>query len=327
MASPVTDVTVIQPANTEATFEDAKAAYEQNDFIRAFSLSQSSARAGNADAQVMAGHILLRGEAGIVDYNGAADWFRKAAAQNNDDAYMGLGEMALRSQAGLTPSDALHWFSAAAQKGRHDAMRAIGEMYLKGLGITPDADKAKDWLARASDFGDSMADRKMADSLYETDPVQALSFYEKAAAKGDGEAAYIAAHLLDGDNLEIRPNTKKMALLMRQAADSGHAAAQADYGLLVYQGRGVERNNTEAAGWFEQSAKGGDQEGQFLYAFTLAKGEGVTKSYEDAYYWLLKSEASGESGVSDYDQSRIELRERLEKNVDPAVLAKARARL
>ena len=50
-------------------------------------------------------------------------------------AQMALGEMALKSQAGMIPSDALTWFSAASQTGRLDAKRAIGEMYLKGQGI------------------------------------------------------------------------------------------------------------------------------------------------------------------------------------------------
>jgi len=89
---------------------------------------------------------------------------------------------------------------------------------------------------------------------------------------------------------------KKLPILMKQAAVGGIAAAQADYGLLVYQGAGVERDIDAAARWFEKSANNGDKEGQFLYAFTLAKGEGVEQSYEEAYYWLLKS---GNSGVDD----------------------------
>ncbi len=324
-ATPAPETFTPSTASTDnsSLFEKAQMAYAVQDFANALSLAKSAGESGNVDAQVMAGHILMRGEAGMIDYNSAADWFRKAAAQGDTDAYMGLGEMALRSQAGLTPSDALHWFSLASQAKRPDAMRAIGEMYLKGQGIAPDPDKAADWLARAADFGDGLADRKMADSLFENDPKEALRYYEKAAAKGDSEAAYIAAIMYE-ENLEIRPNTKKMTALMRQAAESGHAAAQADYGLLVYQGRGVERNDTEAANWFEKSAKGGDKEGQFLYAFTLAKGEGIPQNFEEAYYWLLKS---GESGISAYDNDRTALREKLEKNVDPTILARAKARI
>ena len=107
----------------------------------------------------------------------------------------------------------------------------------------------------------------------------------------------------------------------------GHAAAQADYGLLVYQGYGASRSETEAAEWFRKSAEGGDKEGQFLYAFTLAKGEGIEQDFEGAYYWLMKSSEGGGTGIDDYDKDRETLRERLEKNVDPAILDRARARL
>jgi len=111
---------------------------------------------------------------------------------------------------------------------------------------------------------------------------------------------------------------------LKQAAEGGHAAAQADYGLLVYQGAGATRSETEAARWFEKSAQGGDGEGQFLYAFTLAKGEGVDQNFEEAYYWLLKS---GESSVDDYSEDKAKLKQRLEDNVDPTILARAKARI
>ena len=125
------------------------------------------------------------------------------------------------------------------------------------------------------------------------------------------------------ENFEIRPNSARSASLLKQAAQGGHPAAMADYGLLVYQGYSASKSIENAAEWFRKSAEAGDAEGQFLYAFTLAKGEGVEKDLEGAYYWVVKS---GETGVDDYDQDRRKLRERLEENMDPAALARARAR-
>jgi len=307
----------------QADFAQAVSAYELMDYATALTKAKVAATQGHADAQVMTAHILLRGQTGLVDYNMAADNYRKAAAQGNTDAYVGLGEMALRSLAGLTPSDAMQWFSSAAQAGRRDAMRAIGEMYMKGQGIAPNPDKAKFWLDKAGESGDHLAHRKMADSLFETDPVKALELYEKAADAGDNEAAYIAAIMYE-ENFEIKPNTARMAELMKQSAESGHPPALADYGLLVYQGRGVDQNTGEAATWFEKAARAGDDEGMFLYAFTLAKGEGVAQNFEEAYYWALKS---GESEVSDYTQDRIQLRQGLEQKLDRATVDRVKARV
>ena len=296
--------------------------FDAGEYDRALALAKLSATQGDADAQYLAGHILMRGQTGLVDLPEAVKWLRLSADQKNSNAMMALGEMSIRSQAGLTPSDALHWFSMASQTNRPDAMRAIGEMYMKGQGLAPDPEKGLEWLKRAVDFGDGSAARIIADSFFETDAPEALRWYEKAAAAGDAESAYVAAIMYE-ENFDVKPNTLKMASLMKQAAQGGYPAAQADYGLLVYQGRGVEQSTDQAAKWFEQAAKAGDKEGQFLYAFTLAKGEGVTQSYEDAYYWLLMS---GDSDVSDYDNDRKVLKERLEENVDPAILRNARDR-
>lgn len=314
-----------QNQGADQAFQQAQALYDLKRYSEALPAAEIAANKGDADGQVMAAHILFRGLGGRIDYNKAADYYRSAANQQHSDAYMGLGEMSLKSLAGLTPSDAMHWFSSASQMGRQDAMRAIGEMYQMGLGVTPDPTKAKDWLSRASAYGDALADRKMADSLFESNPIEAIKYYEKAADLGDNEAAYIAAIMYE-QNYQIRPDSQKMAKLMLQAANGGHAAAQADYGLLVFQGRGVLKNMDEAAKWFEKSARAGDQEGQFLYAYSLAKGEGVTQNFEEAYYWTLKSERAGVSGVSDYDQSRITLRQGLETKLDASARARVQSR-
>ncbi len=316
-AAPITNITSFTPS-----FEDASAAYALGDMERALYLAEKLGDAGNPDSQIMAGHIHLRGQTGLVNADAARTWYEKAAKLAETDAYMALGEMALRSLAGLSASDAMPWFASAAQLGRADAKRAIGEMYLKGQGIVPDRDKALDWLGQASDLGDVRAVRQLADIHFQSNPVRALSLYERAADYGDDDAAYIAAIML-AENTSVRPNEEKQAALLRQAAEAGNAAAQADYGLLVYQGAGTARSMSEAAQWFEKSAKAGDSEGQYLYAFTLAKGEGVEKSFEEAYYWLLKS---GDSDIEDWQKDRQKFRKRLEDNVDPATLKRAQKR-
>jgi TPR repeat protein len=321
-ASPDISLAASKNGLPSADFDAALSAYRAGDFDLALSSAKLAGTAGDTDAMVLAGTILMNGESGLINDKEAADWLRRAANLNNSDAQLALGKMALKSRGGLSPSDAMGFFSAASQAGRAEARRAIGEMYMKGIGIAPDPEKAKSWLTQAADAGDGAGAKAMGDSLFESDPKAALVWYEKAAAAGNNEAAYIAA-IMYAENYEIRPNSAKAAILLRQAAESGIAGAQADYGLLVYQGAGAPRSIEGAAEWFKKSAMGGDAEGQFLYAFTLAKGEGVPQNFEDAYYWLLKS---GQSGVDDYDLDRKKLRERLEANVDPNILTRARVR-
>jgi len=271
----------------------------------------------------MAGYILRQGEAGTVDLAGARKMYEIGAKKGHPDALVALGEMALKNEAGLTKTDALAYLTRASEMGRTDAMNVLADMYRTGTGTTVNPEKSRELLKQSSQSFDRDAAKKLGDQYFESDPNEALKWYEKAANAGHIEAAYIAG-VMYAENFEIRPNSKRSAELLKMAAEGGHAAAQADYGLLVYQGAGTERSEAEAAEWFGKSAKGGDKEGQFLYAFTLAKGEGVPQSFEKAYYWLLKS---GESGVDDYDQDRRILRERLEANVDPEILSRARLRL
>jgi len=312
--------TSVQPS---VTFDDALSAYNSGDKLTALSNARVAARSGSADAAVMAGYILRKGETGTINLTEAKSWYMQAANQNHPDALVALGEMAIKNEAGLTQSDAVAYLTRASDMGRTDAMRALSDLYRTGQGTAPSAKKSQGLLKKASQSFDRDATKRLGDSYFEKDPKKALKYYEQAADAGHVEAAYIAG-VMYAENFEIRPNSTKSASLLKQAAEGGHAAAQADYGLLVYQGYGAAKSDVEAAKWFEKSAKGGDKEGQFLYAFTLAKGEGVAQSFEEAYYWLLKSDKSGND---DYDKDRAELKKRLEANVDGAVLARARARV
>lgn len=315
-----------QDADGSITYQDAVKAYENGEYANALLLGKTAGAGGEAEAQVLVGYILMRSESGIGDKTEAAKWFLKAANQGNTDAMVSLGQLGVNAEGGLAHSDAIKWLELAARKERTDAMRAMADIYLLGKGLPPDQTKGKDWLIKAANYGDSFAERKLGDLYFDEEPENALFWYEKAASHGDDQAAYIAA-IMYAENFDIKPDSTRAAILLSQAAEAGIAAAQADYGLMVYQGNGVPRSAEKAAEWFKRAATGGDAEGRFLYAFTLAKGDGVPQSFEDAYYWLLRAEMdSGESGVDDYDKDRNELKKRLEDNVAQDILQRARTR-
>ena len=315
--------TLSNPEEITANFDAALQAFNAGKFIEALSLSQAAANLGSADAAVMAGYILRYGKAGTTDMSAARQWYEKAAAKGHPDAFVALGEMGLRGQAGLTKTGAAAWLTRASDAGRTDAMRALSDLYRTGQGVNASTEESERLLKSASQSFDAEATKRLGDSLFERDPKAALKHYETAADAGHIEAAYIAG-VMYAENFEIRPNSKRSAALLKQAALGGHPAAMADYGLLVYQGYAAERSEERAAEWFRKSAEAGDPEGQFLYAFTLAKGEGVERDLEEAYYWALKS---GTSGVDDYDADRKTLRDGLEGKLTSAEIARVKARL
>lgn len=315
--------TLSNPAEVEVNFDAALQAYNGGQYTEALRLSRMAADLGSADAAVMAGYILRYGKAGNTDMRRARDWYEKAAVKGHPDAYVALGEMALRRQAGLTDTDAVAWLTRASDAGRTDAMRALSDLYRTGQGVSANSEEAERLLKNASQSFDAEATKRLGDSLFQRDPKAALKHYEAAARAGHIEAAYIAG-VMYAENFEILPDSTRSAALLKQAAMGEHPAAMADYGLLVYQGYSAAKSQEEAAEWFRKSAEAGDAEGQFLYAFTLAKGEGLEQNFEDAYYWVLKS---GTSGVDEYDADRETLRKGLEGKIGAEAAARIKARL
>lgn len=304
-------------------FELAKSAYQSGDMATALREARLVGDSGNAQAQMLAGLILVRGLTGSPDADEGVVRLRSAADGGDLDALLLLGELAADGKAGLSPAQARGFFARAAAQGDAKAKLALAALSARENADRIAADSAGESFPRIPepDLGEDLYARAV--SLRETDPVEAFGLFSKAAAKGHAPAAYEAA-ILQVTNYDLPPDEARAAELMRQAAEGGVPEAMADYGLMIYQGAGVPQDETQAATWFRKAAQAGDKEGQFLWAFTLAKGEGVAQNYEEAYYWLLKS--GGDSGVGEYDASRRQLRERLEQNVDPATLERARNR-
>jgi TPR repeat protein len=304
-------------------------AYRAEDYATALVIGKFVASDGDADTQTLMGYMLMHGQGGNIDMPQALIWYKKAAAQGQTDAMIALGEIALSGQAGLSRTSALSWFTKAAKLDRTDAMRALASLYAGGKGILPNSAEARAWRVKAVNLGDAQAARELGDDSFAKNSVEALTWYEKAAALGDIDSAYIAA-IMYAENYEIKPDNRRMTDLLAQAANAGHPAAMADYGLLVYQGNGVDRSAKQAALWFEKSAEAGDLEGRFLYAYTLAKGDGTAQNFEEAYYWLLRADAdalTSSASNSDYDKDRTELKRRLENNVSSEILTRARKRV
>jgi len=135
--------TLSNPAEITANFDVALQAYNAGRFAEALRLSETAANLGSADAAVMAGYILRYGKAGNTDMSQARKWYEKAATKGHPDAYVALGEMGLRGQAGLNKTDAAAWLTRASDAGRTDAMRALSDLYRTGQGVTANATESE----------------------------------------------------------------------------------------------------------------------------------------------------------------------------------------
>jgi uncharacterized protein len=283
---------VLLGAAAPAPLDGAIAAYRAGRMEEARALSEPLANSGDSKAATMMGFLFEQGLGGKKDEARAVAYYRQAAEKNDADALMALGRLGLDNKGQISAAETQSFLSRAAELGRADAAGLLGGGLLNARFGKRDAPGAAKWLKRA-------------------------------AEGGDADAAYTLAIMeLDGDG--IPANEPSGLRHLKQAADKNHAAAMADYGLLLFQGKaGGAPSKSDAAAWFAKAAKGGDAEGQFLYAYALATGEGVARDPIQAYVWVLRSNAQGVSGTAEYDQDRTKLKGGLEKILRPDEVAKA----
>ncbi|GIU66531.1 tetratricopeptide repeat protein [Candidatus Phycosocius spiralis] len=256
----------MSPAASEALADQealaaANAAFGRGDYSDALSQAENLASRGNPKAATLAASIYEQGIMGTPAPALAVRWYRRAVGGGDGDAMMGLARLGLANQGGATPGEALLVLQRAVAIGRKDAYAPLADLFLSGA-------------AGIKDRG------------------RAASLYSRAAGFGDADAAYAAAILYaDGDPDPIDDPLKAIGFL-KQAATAGRADASADYGLMLYQGRGVARDLASAARWFKTAAEAGDADGAFYWALVNAKGEGTAQNLELALQWARVAKGS-----------------------------------
>ena len=105
----------------------------------------------------IAGSLFKKGEECYDkgDYQGAVEWYEKAAAQGNAVAQYNLGVCYAKGE-GVQQSyeKAVEWYTKAAEQGNIEAQNKLAECYEKGLGVEPSKKKAYYWRKRANNGGE-----------------------------------------------------------------------------------------------------------------------------------------------------------------------------
>jgi hypothetical protein len=140
-------------------------AYARGDYKTALSEWLPLAERGNATAQLHVG-LMLRDRQGVrwKDFEGAASWFRRAAAAGNAEADYALGR--LHYEGFLIPRDTVEMqtmLKAAAWQGHARAQLTLGVIYEYGLDdIGTDLTAALMWYELAARHGVPELDGKIA---------------------------------------------------------------------------------------------------------------------------------------------------------------------
>lgn len=245
----------------QRALESALLALRTGQYREALSQAENLASRGNPKAAALAGSIYEQNLIDTATPEAAVRWYRRAVTGGNSDAMLGLARLGMARKGGSTPGEALSMLQRAAANGRKEALAPLGDLFLSGAAGPKDRTRA-------------------------------ASIYAQAASYGDADAAYAAGILYaDGDPDPMDDPLKAIGYL-RQAAQAGRADASADYGLMLYQGRGVARDLKGAAQWFKTAAEGGDLDGAFYWALVNAKGEGTPQNLELAVQWARVAKGS-----------------------------------
>ena len=121
---------------------------------------------------------------------------------------------------------------------------------------------------------------------------ETFSVLEKLCDDDPG-AAYLAAVILE-DGLGVPRDRDRAEKYYRFSADSGNHYAQATLGrLLVFGGRGYEKNVQEGLNYLGMAIDQGDVDAMYVYGKLLESGwEGVTQDPVMASYFLEKGKTS-----------------------------------
>ncbi len=187
--------------------------------------------------------------------------------------------------------------------------------YRQGLGLSKDLNRAKEWLQRLADRDNTEAQFQLACVFEETnEPTKAIVYLKKAAQgySGHGEAAYrlylyyseekTKDPIQSREYLNIAARSGHQKAIDRREfglcetdAIAGHARAQFNLGVMYEDGKGVEKDESQACGWYLKAAEQGYARAQAILGACYSLGTGVTKDENVAIGWYLKAADQGDA--------------------------------
>ena len=163
----------------------------------------------------------------------------------------------------LSRSEHDHYLEKAHILGAYKATMILGKEKFNRHGT--DADNALSFalFKEVEKSGLKHAIRKLA-KWYDKDPTgpqnhhEALRLYHLAAQQGDAEANYILGLIMiEGKYME--KNASKAVEYFSVAADKGNVDAQLSLGDIFFDGDGVEKDKTKACSYFKLAAEQGNK--------------------------------------------------------------------
>ncbi len=134
-----------------------------------------------------------------------------------------------------------------------------------------------------------------------------LEFTKKAAELGDAKAQHTIGYMYEyGKGLP--KNQSEAAKWYTKAAEQGFAEAQNNLGFMYANGNGVIKDPTQAMKWYGKAAEQGLSAAQYNFGVMHTNSQAAPVDYVKAYMWANLAAAKN-------NKNAIKMRTMLEKNL------------
>ena len=145
----------------------------------------------------------------------------------------------------------------------------------------------------AVDFNTSQNPAYIIATVNPVDSAKAAQ-YLKAAEQGDSKAQ-IDLGIAYENGKGVAKDEAQAALWFRKAAEQGDALAQDILGYLYANGKGVGMDKVQAVAWYRKAAEQGNVNAQFNLAMAYKNGIGLIKNEAEAVKWFGKAAMQGDA--------------------------------
>lgn len=266
-----------------ASYRENQAIEAQKDgrLERAFKLTRSLARRGNAEAQFRLGLMFTSGQGVRKSQPRASEWLRKAALQGHVAArnklsvtyLVGSGQAAAERD-----PDAERWMRESAEEGTYDTRYKLALLYFEGRIVEKDPDEGLHWLALAA--ADWPKQGRRLENRLRDDQLLAVT-----SEMGLLDAQYGMAQAF-ASGLNVPKSKSESAKWYYLAGSRGHAGAQNALGWIYSNGEGVPIDRVEAARWFAKAANQGHLSAQYQLGLMYERGFGIPLDTIQAHMWF-----------------------------------------
>lgn len=241
----------------------------------------------------------LHGFGGVdEDYEQAMNYFVKAKEAGSIKAMDKIGFM-YQYGYGVTKnkSEAVKWYRRGAELGDADSMNSLADCLLKGIGTDKDIDEAIQWYRKAAELGNYNQVKELATCLirYRENESEAFEWLKKSASnyslidmlmhdkETDAEISALKelAEIYYFSMPDTQENKLKAFELYRKLAEENPRYGY-DVAVMYWEGKGVEKNLSEALKLIMSSAEAGSSQSMSELAEIYLKGELVPKDERKA---------------------------------------------